>query len=310
MKYTVLNISYGELSKLLYPYFLGAFIRGNFGRILRKISCPFRGKKNCISCIINKKCFYFNVFESIKDGKKPLPHPFIIEVEYFGEKEVRDFSFNFILIGDSVEHFEYIILTFYELWRIGFGKKGIKSKNFSVKSFGKLIFSSDMGEKIYRQPEIKEFKFEGKGFFGKLSLKLLSPLRLMKEKRVIKRLSFEDVIRASLRRFIMVSENYLKGFKRPEKGWIDGLIESSKNIKVLNDKTSWVEYSRYSTRKRERLKFGGLKGEIEFEGKFTDEHIGLLRFSQIFHLGSLTTFGYGKIDFTESFNNGNGGLHS
>ncbi len=297
IEYINLKVNYYGLSTPLYPYFIGAFIRGNFGLYLKRISCPFRGKKNCYNCIIKDGCFYFNVFEKDRNGKEQIPHPFIIETDYFFEKKLYDISFNVIVFGEIVKNYEYFILVFYELWKNGFGRRKIRAKKFEILSRGKLIFSSGKGEKILERPVKKEFSLKDRGEKGvrRVFIKLKSPLRLMRKGKALRRVLFEDLIRASLRRYILISKNYGEGGEvfKPER--IKFTVGEAKNVETLKDETLWVEYSRYSTRRREKLRFRGLKGEIEYEGKFLEEHTALLRFAEIFHIGSLTSFGYGKI---------------
>jgi hypothetical protein len=45
------------------------------------------------------------------------------------------------------------------------------------------------------------------------------------------------------------------------------------------------------------MKLGGIIGNIEIGGKFSEEDLSILKFDEIFHLGKNTGFGLGKISF-------------
>jgi hypothetical protein len=71
----------------------------------------------------------------------------------------------------------------------------------------------------------------------------------------------------------------------------------SEKIEMLSNNTRWVDLDRWSSRQKRNMKLGGIIGNIEIGGKFSEEDLSILKFDEIFHLGKNTGFGLGKISF-------------
>ncbi len=296
IRYLKLKVELLDLEKKVYPYFLGALIRGNFGYYLRKTVCPFKRRRNCENCIIKNKCFYYSVFETIKERDKlgkNVPHPFVIDVPFNGKDYLQDLKFSITLFGDVTNNFEYFILVFYEMAKGGLSRTRIKSKRVVIKDENEDIIFDSLDGKIVKKPEIKEFELKKAIFEAEeISINYLSPLSLYSNKKPILNPNFESIIRASLRRYIFLTRDY----GQPISLNTDYIIEKSKFIELMKSDVRWLNLKRYSSRKRRKMKFGGIVGEQQFKGNFIYEHLGLLKFAEIFHIGKQASFGYGYIN--------------
>ncbi len=71
------------------------------------------------------------------------------------------------------------------------------------------------------------------------------------------------------------------------------LQELSKKVKIFSHSLVWDDWSRYSSRQKSWMKFGGLHGSITFEGDL-EPFLPFLALGEWTHLGGKTTFGLGK----------------
>jgi CRISPR/Cas system endoribonuclease Cas6 (RAMP superfamily) len=78
------------------------------------------------------------------------------------------------------------------------------------------------------------------------------------------------------------------------------LLHQSKEIQTLDSNLHWDDWARYSGRQKEWMKFGGLLGEIRFQGNL-QPFIPYLQMGELCHIGGKTSFGLGKytIDYGE-----------
>ena len=95
--------------------FKGSAIRGLFGLVLKKTVCALR-LKECDSCILQKRCVYFQMFETQKTGavnkrgkilSSALPHPFVLEPPLDLEQTYQagdSFVLGLTLFGNAVEY--------------------------------------------------------------------------------------------------------------------------------------------------------------------------------------------------------------
>ncbi len=295
LKYLKLKIEFKNLEKKVYPYFLGALIRGNFGYYLRKTVCPFNIRRRCNKCIIKEKCFYYNVFETIKEREnmgENAPHPFILEVPFNEDEYLDTLNFSVILLGDALKNYEYFILVFYEMAKGGLSRSKIKARRVLIRDeFDNLIFDSKDG-KLLRKPRYKTFSLKDNDFKAKkLEIHYITPLRLFSEKKPVENPNFETLIRALLRRYMYLTNDYGNPIELDTKK----IIESSKGIETVSSNVKWIKLKRYSSRKRRKLFVGGLIGSQSFSGEFSFYHLALLKFAEIFHIGKQVSFGHGQI---------------
>jgi hypothetical protein len=74
-----------------------------------------------------------------------------------------------------------------------------------------------------------------------------------------------------------------------------GLIDQAKAVRLVEDRTRWEDWTRYSSRQDRRMVFGGLVGEAVYEGPL-DRLWPFLVFGQWTHVGKNATFGLGRYE--------------
>jgi hypothetical protein len=296
-QYMKLNVKFRGLEGEVYPYFLGSFIRGNFGMYLKKTVCPFHFSKSCEDCLIHKKCFYAEIFEArmeTTDFGQNIPLPFVIDLVNPGETEAvhSDLEFGILLFGPALNNFEFFILVFSEMGKSGIGKRRIKCKQVLVEDHdGQVIYSSGK-EKILASPRLLNFEPQAKGFTDRLQVCYRSPVRLKREGKIVQEPDFEVLVRAALRRYVYLEQLYGTPADLP----FSEIIEESTRVRTVASDIHWEDRVRYSNRRRHKMNLGGLLGRQEFAGSISPSHLNLLGFASIFHLGKTSTFGHGKIE--------------
>jgi len=296
-QYMKLSVRFKGLDTPVYPYFLGSFIRGNFGLYLKKVICPFRIRKECDGCLIRARCFYGEIFESQVEKSqsgKDIPHPFVLDIkeeQYRDEETCSDLSFDMVLFGPALNNVEFFILVFSLMAREGIGKSRIKSKEVIVRDHnGEMVYTSKE-QKILKMPQVLSFEFGNRAGTRKVRIAYCSPVRLKREKKWVDVPDFEVLIRGALRRVM-----YLKGvYGESEVIHTGEIIQSAGNVRTSFEELELVDRYRYSNRKNVRMNFGGIIGKQEFEGDILPVHIDLLEFVSVFHIGKSSSFGAGKV---------------
>jgi len=294
--YNLIDIYCEPEDELYLPQFKGSSFRGVIGRTLRKALCVLKSYEACPPCPLKNKCYYAYLFETIPSQHGPLPfnlhkypavpHPFVIEPpeeekRLFTKGEV--FALRIILIGKATQYEPYFLLAIRYAGEHGIGKG---NKKFYV-----VEYRSSGTQKCYlefNEPSDKEN-------ISQISLRVITPLRLIHERRLVKRLEFHHLIRALLRRLTILYYFHVNEAmpEIPAKR----LIEQAMSVKTVNESLRWFDWERYSFRQKRRMTLGGLVGEVTFEGNLAPFY-SILRAGEIFHCGKNTSFGLGKYRIT------------
>jgi len=291
------------LGKIYLSKFKGSTIRGGFGYSFRKICCINKPKK-CEECELLKECIYIKIFEPkiFREEKvKDIPRPFVFEYptnfkNFFDIDEIL--KFNFIIFGDAIDYFPYFLLSFIDLGNEGLGstrEKFIVEKVEQIYPCKKVIFkNTDPNIKLLEKKEIKLVK---KSDLKTLKIRFITPLKLKYEGKLISYPEFHIFIKGILRRILLLLK-YWCGFD--EKIEFDEIIEKAKEVKISECNLKWFDYERYSTRQREKIKHGGIIGEIEYKGNIGD-FLPLIEIGSHIHIGKNTSFGLGKYVILNKF---------
>ncbi len=258
-----------------------------------------------------------------------VPHPFVIESP-ITEKQTFEpgetFSFHLILIGNAIDYLPYFIYTFTELGKQGIGQgrgkydliqiEGIDLEGKAVEIYNnktqtltshypiiqvhQLNYHSTVpvsspcegedegGVNIVSQKNTSQ----GGNHYNKITISLLTPLRLRFDGHITDKIEFHVFIRNLLRRISSLSY-----FHCGEKFQVDfkGLIEKASAVKQIKSDTHWFDWKRYSTRQEEWMSLGGVTGAVSYEGDLT-EFMPLLKLGEYVHVGKGTSFGLGKYE--------------
>lgn len=295
------------------PLFLGKFLRGSFGRNLKRISCLNKKEKNCLECCFKNICIYFITFESIdekglntilKKGKY-LPHPFIIEPPETNKniyERGECFEFNLILIGFLNYQINLYIKTLISMGEYGIGI----DKNqgcFDIKSIitcdNKVLYPFPEIYKIYEFLENDLLKEKVENYnIRELKINFITNTRILNNGKLVgtkEPLEFEILFKSMLNRIKILAYLY--------NNWIIDLDEKkyktlSEKIKIKNSNISWgVDWNIYSGRQKMNINLGGIIGDINYIGNLS-YFLPFIITSKYIHIGDHTSYGFGKIIFS------------
>ncbi len=225
-----------------------------------------------------------------------LPHPFVLEPPEDNRTEYQrgdNLIFHLLLFGDTVEDFPYALVALkgMEKTPIGFqGKRGAVVLD-KINVFDKTIYDSEADRlEEYRVPCPVGRKSAP---LGGATVKLVTPMRIMLDKRLQKRLTFKAFFKTLIRRISSLMYYYTSIKMDPDE--VRRLIELSEDIKTVEDKTFWQDWKRYSAKQKEEMNMGGLVGAIRYRGDL-EPFWPYLKLGELVHVGKNTSFGLGRYE--------------
>ncbi|KPA14376.1 hypothetical protein MHK_005397 [Candidatus Magnetomorum sp. HK-1] len=298
-------------NQALLPPYKGSTFRGVFGHALKNIVCTFTNR-TCDQCLLVQQCVYVKIFEprrlkipamATMKQMTSVPSPFVIEPPMTQQTHYQkndSFDFDLLLFGKINENFPYFIYAFDQMGTIGVGKyidgqRGQFILN-EVSCQDQIIYASKK-ERLHDIEHIEILNLEPDldlchhTFLLKLTLE--TPLRFKIDRRLSTTLTFEQLVRAMLRRVSFLLTCYGSGnpnldYKR--------IIQKALSIKTIDNQLQWKNWSRYSARQDRKMDMGGLIGSITYEGELS-EFIPFIKFCSTVHLGKQTAFGLGKMSW-------------
>lgn len=287
------------------PEYKGSTLRGGSGYILKEIVCTLKYNQ-CDECLIKKQCPYSYLFLTpIQNNSKMMkkykeaPHPFVIEPDFdlkTNYKKIEILNFNILLIGKAAEYLPYLVLSYYKLVEKGIGKEKAKYELIKVTFLnnGNEIEIYNNKEKKLKNINASDFKFKTLNYknISKIKLKFITPTRLKYNNKITSNIEFHIIIRNLLRRISALSYFHCDKYFDVD---YKNIIENSKNIKLISSNIKWYDWSRYSTRQKSKMHFGGFIGEAWYEGPL-EQFIDYLLLGSEIHIGKNSTFGLGKYE--------------
>ncbi len=130
-----------------------------------------------------------------------------------------------------------------------------------------------------------------------LRMRFLTPTRVTWQGDLVTRPVFHVLFRSALRRLSSLAY-FHHGFELD----VDfaGLARLAEEVELVEDRTYWVDWERYSSRQGERMRLGGFVGEATFMAR-ENTWSRLLPFvflAPLVHLGKNTTFGLGRVQLS------------
>lgn len=277
---------------------LGSALRGTFGKAFKKASCVMH-HKNCEICMVKKYCAYFKVFESKNYGIAEMgiqnpPHPYVIVPplkNIYLQNEIL--YFRFTLFGNELHSLPYIIYAFEKMAEEGLGAKRHKFELITVQDF----FSR---KSIYFNKELDLDSLEKKTLGDitqiylkkaeKLFISFATPLRILKDKKILKEIDKSTLIENIKRRYKMMTILYGK-FDETDFSDLD-LLE----LEPLEHK--YKRWKRYSNRQKALINQDGFYAKWIVYPNSAKNYF-LLKALRIIHLGKSASFGLGHFRIRE-----------
>ncbi len=247
------------------PEYKGSTFHGGFGRALYAISPSWS--------------VYFLAPKS--DAGYALPPPYVLSPpldEKTSYEAGECFSLNLTLFGEANQHHALVQAAVEYLgMQLGIGYRRGK---YSVHE----IACSKLSKTELASTQTRQIK-----------LQLTTRLRLKYNNRLSRQApDFQQLISRLAGR--------IKSLEHAYAGTTDSLLpkfnlHQTDQIKY-QDHTNWDEWDRFSSRQKTWMKFGGLLGDITYQGDL-QPFMPLLRLGEWTHIGGKTSFGLGKYQLTE-----------
>jgi len=278
--------------------YMGSAWRGLIGWELQRLICPFDKKPGCKSCIIREQCPYFRLFEdqSPISGIREMPRGYI-----FSPSEGPDALqyLDVTLMGDCIRYFPAILKAVHSGKQARLGPSRIA---YHINSVSRILPGEAM-ESVPVDPDdwigmntafsLSDWLAAAPGVSGSTAFKLETPVRLRKQGKYMGDMEWPYFFAAIARRLealnCLFSGGDLLGKERYE-----AIISKFSGITTLQGHLSWLDYSRYSSRQRQKVPMGGLIGAAAFD---VSEAwlLPWLQAASLVHVGKGASMGLGKI---------------
>jgi hypothetical protein len=272
---------------------------------------PGADGKPCAHCQQPGRCVYSYLFETplpedaaVLRRSRDVPHPLIME----GGKDSREemspgnrFEGRFLLIGRGEDYLSYVVAGLKRACETGLGR-----------GYGRARLDDVWAEQPYTATLVRLYSASGAPVAGagpvvtagdiaahaaalppdRLTLRFLTPTRLVTSEQVATRPDFAVLVRSLLRRVSSLA--YFHGGQRWD---IDFRAASAaaEQVRLAVDNTHWLDRDRYSTRQRQRTPLGGLVGSAAYAGDLRP-FLPLLALGELVHVGKATAFGNGRYE--------------
>lgn len=292
--------------------FVGATLRGGFGHVFKRTVCIWP-PGDCPRCLLKHACSYPYVFETAPPpgseklrGLDQVPRPYVIEPPE-GDRRLAAgdrFEFRLVLVGKAIDYLPYFLFTFRELGRTGLGADLGRYELLEVQNEGRdgshPVFQQaegvlkELGGRLTAQDLTASLAAVPTGSDFRLAVQFLTPTRIRSEGKVQLEVSFQDLVRAILRR--LSSLCYFHCGRELEVDF-RGLIEQASRLRTVREDLHWHEQERFSGRQRQRIDMGGVIGTVVYEAAdsaWWKPYLSLLAVGEWVHVGKGCVMGLGK----------------
>lgn len=334
------TIELEAVDRLHLPPYKGSTLRGGFGGAFRRVACCQRERTVCPGCLLHETCPYGYVFETpVPAGSEKLrkyesvPRPFVLEPPAETRTEYAPgeaMTAGLVLFGRAIPLFPYFVVALREMGERGIGRGRGRFRLGSISAdapsgadesvtvydgaSGKVLAAdatltgeAAMARALAAWGGAERADAAGAGgAAARFRIRFETPTRLKFGDRLQSRPEFHVVVRSLLRRLSSLAY-FHHGFDLD----LDfrGIIERAGSVRLVADRTEWVDWERYSSRQDERMKMGGLAGAAWYEAppETWRGFLPLLALAEYAHVGKNVTFGLGRVRISPA---GGGGLET
>jgi CRISPR-associated endoribonuclease Cas6 len=290
--------------------FAGATLRGGFGHVFKRCVCLWP-PGDCPRCLLKNTCAYPYIFETAPPadsaklrGLDQIPRPYVIEpdLEAHGLYQPGErLSFGLVLVGRALDYLPYFVFTFRELGRTGLGPSRGQFEVAEVHAEGldeswciyraaDGVLHADDGR--IRGTDLSAERWEAAS--GRLTVQFLTPTRIRSDGVMRAEVSFQDLVRALLRRVSSLSyfhcgAELVVDFK--------GLIEQAAAVRTVAAQLEWQRQARFSGRQEQWIDAGGVTGSVVYEAdnaEVLSAYWPLLAVGEWVHVGKGCVMGLGR----------------
>lgn len=290
------------ITPLQLPAYAGSTLRGVFGHALRQQACLMRAR-SCDGCTMLAACPYPQLFEPQRltrpAGAPPLLAPYAIEAAFSSEAAAAQkwhsyrpgekYQFDMVLMTpQAIQQLPLIIASWRQAFGRGLGRGDGQAELLRVE----LISAEDREEPV---PAVHASNLTIPEFSAAedVLLHLETPLRLEQQGR---RIGERELTPGIFLRHLIRRVGFLLGVQRPDLF----PLEQVHQLNALADKVQggerqlqWCDWSRYSTRQKQKMTLGGLVGHWQLQ-EVPEQLLPFIYLGQWLHVGKECAFGLGK----------------
>jgi hypothetical protein len=307
-----LSVVCRAIAPVTLPVFAGSAVRGALFGAVRDLACVNQAAPSCRACSLHQVCGVSRLLATVEeDGPRgvEVPRPFVIRPPLEGARTVapgETFKFGITLIGDeALRLFPYVALGLRRMGDLGLGRALPRRGCFAVERvtavnpfLGTRQTVLRAGDDLVTLPEAPVTAAQiaawcaARGTVHRLTVRLRTPLRLVVNKELVKRLTFEALLRRILRRTTDLARSFGEGV--PPVDYADLLVRAAA-VQTVEDRTQWLELESKSARQGRTVPIGGLVGAVTFEGPI-GPFLPWLLWGQLLGVGKDVTKGNGVIE--------------
>jgi hypothetical protein len=238
---------------------------------------------------------------------RDIPRPFVIKPPLETKETYlpgEALSFDLVLVGKIKDYLPYFIVTFKELSNVGLGRSRTACELSSVEAIpahGDPVAVYSSGDNMVCPPKEAirwpDLVLNGgsKQKTRKVRLKFLTPAALKVDGRMTERPVFAHILKRLRDRINALSYFYCgQGLDIDFRAF----GEMAERVVTTEDRTCWVNSSRYSRRRDVDHDLSGFIGEVCFEGEL-EPFIPYLKLGEYLHVGKNAVFGNGWFKIEE-----------
>jgi len=294
------------LEPLHLPPHKGSALRGGFGHTLKRLVC-YQSRGNCGDCPLGNDCVYGYLFETsppedaeVLRTHEAVPRPFVIQPPFDRRgtfEPGQRLDFHVVLIGRGIAYLPYFVLGFRELGQAGLGRGRGKYVLRDVQAVHPLngqvqqVYDGEtlLGTELAVTPEDVAAWAERLPT-DRLTVRFLTPARLKHGGQFAREaVDFHVLVRALLRRLSSLS--YFHCGARWETDYA-GWVAWAQEVEAVEAHLGWMAWGRYSGRRSQRVKMGGVVGSVTYAGDLASFR-PLRALGQWVHVGKGAVFGNG-----------------
>ena len=291
----------------------GSALRGSFFEAIWQRFCTNKSSPTCAVCPLHTTCPVSTIVAPLREENvrgQDIPRPYILLPPLDGKRRYErgeTLSFGLTLFGNIISLLPYIILSVGLLEEGGLGRRvqdhnGLRGR-FTVKRVESYNLFDNTQQTLYEAGKplvatqtlaMTETEVQTRAATlspERITLTLLTPLRLRDRDRLVKRGEFAPLVHRLLERFDALDATYGTG-NSPFLSQRQQLVERAEQVSCSEDATYWEEVGSYSRRQQRVTPISGLRGHATFTGDLTPFR-ELLVWGELMHVGKSCVKGNG-----------------
>ncbi|MBO0782979.1 MAG: CRISPR system precrRNA processing endoribonuclease RAMP protein Cas6, partial [Ktedonobacteraceae bacterium] len=292
----------------------GSAFRGSLFHAIWQRFCTNKQTETCAACPLHETCPVSALVAPLREENawgQDIPRPYVLLPPLDGARHYavgETCSFGITLIGSIIQLLPYLMLSIKPFEAAGVGRRleehGGQRGQFHVERVesyhpftGEQHIIYEAGDTKVQVPVITIDARERQQRIEQLhrvriTLRLLTPLCLIDQQRLVNPISFRPLIRRLLERTLALERHYGSTEATMEREERDAIARRAEAVRCVHDETQWTDLRSYSHRQRRTTPIGGLIGKVTFEGEL-EPFLPLLVLGELIHVGKDVVKGNG-----------------